>query len=158
MTPMDYLILKLLHIIGAAIIFGTGLGTAFHFWLAHLSRDTRAIAGAGRSTVIADWIFTAPAVVLQPVTGALLARESGIALGTPWLAAALALYALAAACWIPVVVLQTRMARDAAAALRDGRKLPLRYRRASRLWFCLGWPAFAAVLAIFFLMIVKPEL
>ncbi len=50
--------------------------------------------------------------------------------------------------------LQIRM-RDLAAAAADG-ALPSLYHRYARIWFALGWPAFAAVIVIFGLMVAKP--
>jgi uncharacterized membrane protein len=155
---MDYLWLKYLHIIGAALLFGTGLGTAFHMWFSHRSGEPRAVAVAGRNTVLADWLFTAPAVVLQPVTGFAMALSAGLPLGSFWILASLALYVLTGACWLPVVWLQIRMAALAREAAATGRELPPAYFRYARCWFWLGWPAFTAVLAIFFLMIFKPEI
>jgi uncharacterized membrane protein len=155
---MDYLWLKYIHIIGATLLFGTGLGTAFHMWLSHLSGDPRAISIAGRNTVWADWLFTAPSVVLQPMTGYLLARSAGFPLDSFWLLASIALYLLTGACWLPVVWLQIRMARLAREAAASGRALPAAYFRYARWWFWLGWPAFSAVLLIFFMMIFKPSL
>lgn len=150
--------IKLVHLLSAALLLGTGLGTAFHMWLAHRSGDVRAIAGAARSTVLADWLFTAPAILLQPVTGLLLAGIAGIDLASGWLLAVYGLYALAGACWLPVVWLQLRVRDLAAAALATGVPLPDGYRRCMRAWFWLGWPAFAALLAIYALMVTKPEL
>jgi uncharacterized membrane protein len=63
---MDYyLLLKAVHIVSATILFGTGVGTAFHMWMSHLSGSVPAIAMAARNTVIADFLFTTPAVVVQ---------------------------------------------------------------------------------------------
>jgi uncharacterized membrane protein len=154
---MSYLWLKYLHIIGSTLLFGTGLGTAFHMWCTHRTGDAKGIAIAGRNTVWADWLFTAPAVVLQPVTGFLLAHMGGFPLSSFWIVAAIGLYVLTGACWLPVVWLQIRMAQLAAGAAASGAPLPAAYHRYARFWFWLGWPAFIAVLTIFFLMIFKPE-
>ncbi|HEY0179130.1 MAG TPA: DUF2269 domain-containing protein [Dokdonella sp.] len=153
-----YALLKTLHVVSAALLFGTGLGTAFFMWFTHRSGDVRAIARVARLTVLADAAFTAPAVVVQPLSGYALARIAGFDLRSGWIVAALALYLLAGVCWIPVVLLQ-RYARDlATAAVRDATPLPPAYHRAMRLWFALGWPAFAAVLATYWLMVAKPAL
>lgn len=152
-----YLLLKYLHVISSTLLFGTGLGTAFHGWMAQRSGETRAIVVVNRNVVRADWLFTAPAVVAQPITGVWLAERAGYPLDSGWLVAAMALYVLVGACWLPVVWLQIRMHRLAAAALAQGTPLPPAYRRAARWWFWLGWPAFLGVLAIFWLMIAKPS-
>jgi uncharacterized membrane protein len=125
--------------------------------MAHRSGDLRAIVVVSRNVVLADWLFTAPAVVLQPLTGLWLAWQAGIPLTTGWLALAIGLYLLTGACWLPVVWLQIRMHRIAATASRDGEALPELYYRYARWWFALGWPAFIAVLAIFWLMVFKPD-
>lgn len=155
---MDTILIRYLHIFGAILIFGTGLGTAFHMWCAHRTGDPRVIAAVGRSTVMADWIFTTPAVVLQPLTGFALAWSSGWSFTEGWILAALALYALAGACWLPVVWLQMRMRSLAQAADKTGTDLPRAYRRYARFWFWLGWPAFIAMLLILHLMIARPRL
>jgi len=153
-----YFWLKTVHIVSATVLFGTGLGTAFHMWLAHLTRDARVVAAAARSTVWADWLFTTPAVVVQPLTGALLIWHMGLDPLEPWLVAVYALYALPGACWRRGVRRQTRARDLAPAAAAPGAPLPAAYRRCMRWWFALGWPAFAAVLAIFWLMTAKPAL
>ena len=151
------LILRWLHIIGASVLLGTGAGIAFFMMMAHRGGDVRLIAGTARIVVVADMVFTATAVVAQPLTGWLLARETGWDLTEGWILASLALYVLTGACWLPVVRVQIILRRLAAEAARNGTALPARYHRLYRLWFALGIPAFAAVLAILWLMIARPE-
>ncbi len=154
---MSYLLLKYIHILSAALLFGTGLGTAFHGFIAFKSRDARVIAAVGRSVILADWLFTAPAVIVQPATGIAMAIMAGLPLTTGWLALSLLLYGLVGACWLPVVWLQIELRAMAHKSLLAGSQLPERYFRYLRYWFALGWPAFAGVLAIFYLMIFKPD-
>lgn len=154
----EYLILKYLHVIGATVLLGTGAGIAFFMMMAHRSGDARLIAGTARTVVIADYLFTATAVIAQPVTGLLLARSVGYSLGEGWILASIALYLLTGAFWLPVVWMQSQMRNLAQAAADAGEPLPARYRELYRLWFAFGFPAFAAVLAIFWLMIARPEL
>lgn len=150
--------LKLVHILSATVLFGTGMGTAFFMWRADKAGDVAAIAVTARHVVLADLLFTAPAVIVQPVTGVLLALDRGYDFTEPWLLAAIALYILIGACWLPVVWLQAKMRDMAEAARTAGEALPGRYHRTMRLWFILGWPAFFAVLAIFVLMLFRPDL
>jgi uncharacterized membrane protein len=145
--------LKLVHLLGAAVLFGTGLGIAFFMWMAHRTGDAAAIAATARVVVIADALFTASAVVVQPVSGALLAWLIGYPLTESWIVASIALYVLVGLCWLPVVAIQRQM-RDLAAEAADRRAgLPAGYFRLFRVW-----PAFAGVIAIFALMIWKPAL
>lgn len=155
---MAYLLLKILHVIGAAVILGTGSGIAFFMLMAHLSGDAAFIGRTARVVVVADILFTASAVVLQPITGWLLMQQIGAAFADSWIAASMLLYLVAGIFWLPVVWMQARMrdlALDAAAA---GTPLPPRYHRLFRLWFLCGFPGFGAVLAIIVLMIAKPVL
>jgi uncharacterized membrane protein len=154
---MSYLLLKYLHILSSTLLFGTGLGTAFHGFLAFRTKDPHVVAAVGRSVVLADWLFTAPAVVIQPVTGITMALLAGVPLMHGWLALSIALYILVGICWLPVVWLQIQLRRMSGACLQSGDPLPPLYFRYLRLWFMLGWPAFTAVLAIFYLMVFKPE-
>lgn len=151
-----YLVLKYLHVIGATVLLGTGAGIAFFMLLAHRSGDARLIAGVAGIVVIADFVFTAAAVVAQPVTGLLLARELGYPLGEGWIALSMLLYLVTGAFWLPVVWMQARMRDLARAAAAAGDPLPSAYHRLFRWWFAFGFPAFAAVLAIFWLMIARP--
>jgi uncharacterized membrane protein len=154
---MSYLLLKYIHILSATLLFGTGLGTAFHGFLAFRSRDARVIAAVGRSVILADWLFTAPAVAVQPATGIAMALMAGLPLTEGWIALSLVLYAFVGACWLPVVWLQIELRAIARESLYSGTPLPERYFRYLRYWFVLGWAAFTAVLAIFYLMIFKPD-
>lgn len=153
---MDYLWIKWIHILSSTLLLGTGLGIAFFMWMAHLTGDARHIARTARVVVIADSIFTAPAVVVQFATGAWMVHAMGAPYSTFWIGAAVVLFVLVGACWLPVVWLQIR-ARDLARIAADaGEPLPPAYVRTMRLWFVLGWPAFLAVIAIFALMVTKP--
>jgi len=155
---MIYDLVKTIHILSATILFGTGLGTAFHMWFAHLDGDPRTVATVARNVVRADFWFTTPAVIVQPVSGIALIHLSGLDAGAPWLMAVYGLYLLIGLCWLPVVWLQIRTRDLAVAAADAGTPLPPEYHRVMRLWFGLGWPAFLGTMAIFWLMVAKPPL
>lgn len=155
---MDWVtLLKWVHVVSATILFGTGIGTAFQMLMAHRSGEVRGIALVARQVVLADWLFTLPAGIVQPVSGLLLAHAIGYGSHEPWLNVTYALYAVAAACWIPVVVIQLRVRDLAVAAARTGKPLPARYNLLMCWWFWLGWPAFLSLAGIFWLMIGKPS-
>lgn len=153
---MVYLLLKYAHIIGASVLLGTGAGIAFFMLVAHRSEDPVIIAGVARIVVIADFLFTATAVVVQPVTGLALVWYLGYPLTEGWIVLSVLLYLLTGAFWLPVVWIQMQLRDLAMAAVRDGQPLPPRYHKLFRVWFASGFPAFAAVLAIFWLMIARP--
>jgi uncharacterized membrane protein len=150
--------LKLIHVLGATVLFGTGAGIAFFMLLAHLTGDAAHIAKTARTVVIADALFTATAAVLQPVTGVVLVYVIGYSLWDSWIVLSLVLYVFVGACWLPVVWIQARLRDLAAEAAQKGAPLSPRYHRMFRTWFILGWPAFTAMIAIFALMLWKPVL
>ena len=153
-----YLLLKTVHIISSVLLVGTGLGSAFYLFFTNRSDSLQAQAVVCRLVVRADFWFTTPAAIVQPATGIWMAQIAGWSWQTPWLLTAIWLYALAGACWLPVVWLQMRMSRMASAALAEGGELSCLYGRYATLWEWLGYPAFGAMLAIFYLMVNKPLL
>jgi uncharacterized membrane protein len=152
---MDYALIKTLHILSMVLLFGTGLGSAFYKWMADRSSQLPHIAITNRHVVLADWWFTTPTVIFQPLSGLWLIGQLGLPLSTPWVASSLALYALAGLCWLPVVWLQVRMRDLAACALADRTPLPAAYWRMARAWFWLGVPAFGAMVMVVALMVFK---
>ncbi|MBI2769741.1 MAG: DUF2269 domain-containing protein [Burkholderiales bacterium] len=151
-----YLVIKWLHILSATVLFGTGMGIAFFKWTVDRRGDVRAIRIVNERTVLADWIFTTPAVVLQPITGLAMVYLAGYPLQGGWLLGSLCLYLVAGCCWLPVVWLQLRM-RDIAREADDAHaSLPPRYLAYARAWFWLGVPAFLALIVVYGLMVFKP--
>lgn len=153
-----YLLARGLHIFSAFILFGTGLGTAFHMYIACRSGDVAGIARVARQVVRADWLFTAPAGVVQPVTGLWLVHLAGYGFAEPWLMASYLLYAVAGLAWLVVVKLQLDLRRLADAALRADAPLPAGFGQAFRLWVGLGWVGFGGLVGVYLLMIGKPAL
>jgi len=154
---MLYFVLKYLHIVGAAVLMGTGAGIAFFMLAAHLQGKPVVIAGVARIVVIADFIFTATAVTAQPITGVLLARNIGYSLLDGWIFWSIILYLITGAFWLPVVWMQMRLRDLAAKAARENTELPRQYHVLFWWWFAFGFPAFGAVTAIFWLMIARPQ-
>lgn len=150
-------ILRWVHIIGATVLLGTGAGIAFFMVMAHRTGRVEIIAHTAGVVVIADWIFTASAVVLQPITGVLLALEVGWSLFEGWVLISLGLYLMVGLFWLPVVWIQHQLHTMAKQAEAAGGELPQRYHRLFRIWFVSGFPAFAGVLAILWLMVTKPS-
>jgi len=152
---MTYSLLKTLHILSMVLLFGTGLGSAFYKWMADRSGNVAHIAVTNRHVVLADWLFTTPTVIFQPISGLWMVHLLDLPITTPWIAASLALFVLAGVCWLPVVWLQIRMARIAATALAGAAPLPEIYWRMARCWFWLGVPAFMSMVAVVALMVFK---
>ncbi|GAB4234406.1 MAG: DUF2269 domain-containing protein [Kiloniellaceae bacterium] len=156
--PDAYLVARGLHVFSAFVLFGTGLGTAFHMYAACRSGEVAAIARVIRQVVLADWVFTTPTAVLQPATGLWLVHLAGYGFAESWLLASYLLYAVAGAAWLVVVKLQLDMQRLSAEALRQGTPLPEAFQRAFRLWVRLGWTGFTSLIAVYVLMVAKPAL
>ncbi|WP_419254331.1 DUF2269 family protein [Caulobacter sp. ErkDOM-YI] len=151
-----YTLLKVAHVIGATVLLGTGAGIAFFMLMAHRTRDPALIAHTARIVVVADTVFTASAVIVQPITGAALAHLAGHPLFSGWIGLSLTLYVVTGLCWLPVVWIQMRLRELATKAVVAGEPLPERYFHLFRVWFILGFPAFASVLGIVWLMVAKP--
>lgn len=151
-----YSLIKTLHIISATIVFGTGIGIANFMFFGSRSRVPVERAFAARMTVKADFLFTLPAVILQPLSGAWLVWQGGFLWDDYWLVVTYGLYLLAALCWVPVVFIQIRMKVMLEAHARGEAIDEAAYGRLFRKWFVLGWPAFGGLVVIFWLMVTKP--
>ena len=143
--------IKFLHIVSATVLFGTGMGTAFFMLRAWLHGDREVLRATTKTVVLADWIFTTPAVVVQLLTGLWLTQQLGIPWGSGWFVSVILLFFLVGACWLPVVWIQIRLRER----LDDGDTVDS-CRALMRLWVALGIPAFTAVLLLFALMVYKP--
>ena len=156
---MDWLILlRWLHVLGACVLIGTGAGIAFFMVMAHRTRQPAIIAHTAGIVVIADTVFTATAVIAQPITGVLLAWSIGWPLTEGWIVVSALLYVLIGAFWLPVVWIQIQLRNLARAAAADGVPLPAAYDRLYRIWFACGFPAFISILVIVWLMLARPSL
>jgi uncharacterized membrane protein len=152
----EFFVIKWLHILSATLLFGTGLGSAFYKWSADRSGDVSAIAHTNRVVVLADWVFTTPTIIIQPITGIWLLQFFGITYSQGWVVATFALYLIAGACWLPVVWLQIRMRDLSLIAVKQRQPLSPLYYNHAKLWFWLGVPAFTAMVMVYFLMVFKP--
>jgi uncharacterized membrane protein len=152
---MTYYILKYFHIISAILLFGTGLGSAFYKWMADRNGNIVNIAITNKNVVLADWLFTTPTVIFQPITGIWMATITGLPLTTTWLIFSFVLYFIAGACWLPVVYLQIKMQKMSYVAMKNKKDLPQKYWKYAKLWFVLGIPAFIAMVLVVMLMVFK---
>lgn len=152
---MTYFILKYFHIISAILLLGTGLGSAFYKWMADRNGNIVNIAITNKNVVLADWLFTTPTVIFQPISGIWMASIIGLPLTTPWIMYSLILYGIAGACWLPVVYLQIKMQKLAEVAMNTESELPKLYWLYTKIWFVLGIPAFIAMVLVVILMVFK---
>jgi uncharacterized membrane protein len=152
---MDYVVLKWVHVLSSAILFGAGVGSAFHLFAATLRRQVGPMAGAARNVVLADWLLTTPSAIVQPASGLWLVHELGLPYATPWVAWSLALYVVAIACWLPVLAIQLRMRAVMDAAVAAQAPVPAAYDRLFHQWVALGLAAFVAFVLVFWLMVAR---
>jgi len=153
---VSYLSLKTIHMFSMVLLFGTGFGSAWYKWMADRSGKVKHIAATNRQVVLADWLFTTPTIVIQPLTGFGLLVLLDIPLSTPWVSWSLVLYIIAGACWLPVVWLQIKMRQLSELASLTNSDLNEQYWQYAKMWLSLGVPAFSAMVVIVFLMVFKP--
>lgn len=151
-----YFVIKTLHILSSTILFGTGIGIAFFMFRSYFTDNINEKFYAAKNTVLADYIFTFPAVIIQPLTGVWLIHLGGFEWADMWLMWTYVLYAIAGACWLPVVWIQIQLKRMIVQSIESGDELPPRYNKLFKIWFSLGVPAFIGLVAIFCLMVFKP--
>lgn len=151
-----YLTVKTLHILSAAILFGTGIGIAFFMLRSNFSHNLQERFYAVRTTVLADYIFTLPAVILQPATGLWLVSLAGFNWTDLWLVLTYLIYLIAGICWLPVVWIQIQLKKILIHSMVKQTGLPYRYKKLLRFWYLLGIPAFTGLVVVFFLMVFKP--
>jgi uncharacterized membrane protein len=151
-----YVWLKWLHVLSSAVLFGSVLGNAFHFWFAHRRRNVRAVATVARNAVKADRWVSLPAVIVQLVTGLGLLIVTRTPIDAPWLVASYGLYLAALGFWVSLVGVQARV-RELALEASTGAPLRYAYHQAMKRWLVLVWPIFGALVLIFLLMTAKPK-
>jgi len=153
---MEYLLIKWIHIISSTLLFGTGLGSAFYKYMTDRTNNVDAIATTNKLVVLADWLFTTPTIIIQPVTGIMMVFIAGFSFADSWLLISIILYVIAGACWLPVVVLQIKMRQISNHAALTTTDLPDIYWQYTKTWFWLGIPAFISIVCTFYLMTNKP--
>lgn len=151
-----YLTIKTLHILSSTILFGTGIGIAFFMFRSYFTDNIQEKVYASKNTVLADYLFTLPAVIIQPLSGAWLVWQSGFDWTDYWLMLTYGIYVFIGLCWLPVVWIQIQLKRILLESVNNDTPLPPRYNKLFKIWFMLGWPAFIGLVVIFFLMVMKP--
>jgi uncharacterized membrane protein len=153
---MLYAWIKIIHVISAAVLFGTGMGTAFYMFYVNRQKDIRLIAMATKQVVFVDWVFTGTSGVIQFFSGMWLIYLKGYSPTALWLMGAMIGYVIASACWVPVVYLQIRCRDLAFEALKNNTSLNEKYDRYYKIWWILGIPAFLSLMVVFYLMANRP--
>jgi len=151
----SYFTLKLIHVLSATILTGTGIGIAFFMFMANLSSNVQAIAVTARHVVLADWLFTAPAVVIQFISGIMLMEILGFTYTSIWFQVVIGLFLLIGACWLPVIYIQYKI-RELAFQALETNEIDPKFKKLMMIWTSLGIPAFISIIIIYWIMIFKP--
>ncbi len=150
-----YLHLKLIHILAAVVVTGTGAGIAFFMFMAYRSNNPQVIYITTGHVILGDWLFTTPAVITQIGSGILLMNMQGYAFTSPWFYWVCGLLIVIASCWLPVLRIQYRL-RELAKVSVELNEVSPEFKSLMKTWTILGIPAFSAIIAIFWLMVFKP--
>ena len=152
---LTILVLKVIHVLGAVLFLGTGLGSAYYKYRATATRNVHVVAWVDQEIVRADWIMTVPSGVIVPVTGLLMVYLYGISIFESWVFLGISGYLLAGITWLPAAKLQIVMRTISAECLAKNEPLPESYFTAQKRWFLLGFPSFSATLIAVWAMVFK---
>jgi len=152
---MTYNTLLTLHIISVIGLLGIGGGSAFYKFMADRSKNLEVIVHTNKMVVLADWLFTTPSVLAQPITGVMLANLMDYSFDTGWLELSIYLYVFSIVLWLLAVWLQILMKRMALKAQKVSTVLGADYYRLVNYWIGLGVFSSLAMGVIFYLMIFK---
>jgi uncharacterized membrane protein len=152
---MSYDFLIFVHITSLILLLGVGGGSAFYKFMADRSGNIEVIVHTNKMVVLADWIFTIPSALLQPLTGVMLMNLLNISFWTPWLFGSIILYAFAGLLWLIAVYLQICMKRMAVKVQKEKGFLGENYFKLVKYWTVLGIFSFLAMAGILVLMVFK---
>ena len=152
---MSYNTLIAVHLISVVLLLGVGTGSAFYKFMADRSGNLEVILHTNKMVVLADWLFTTPSAILQPLTGVMLLNLMGVSLWTPWLLTSIILYIVAGVLWLVAIYLQIRMKNMALLAQQEERFLGEDYFQLVNYWIWLGVFSFFSMSGVFYLMVFK---
>lgn len=152
---MTYNTLISIHIISVILLLGVGAGSAFYKFMSDRSGNLEVIVHTNKMVVLADWLFTTPSVILQPITGVMLVNTIGYSFNDFWLIMSVNLYVLAVFLWLVAVFLQVRMKNLSVTAQKENNSLGKDYSRLVNYWIVLGFFSFFFMAWIFYLMVFK---
>ena len=152
---MDYNTLITLHIISVILLLGVGGGSAFYKFMSDRSGNLEVIVHTNKMVVLADWLFTTPSVLLQPITGLMLANLMGYSFDELWLLLSVTLYVFSTLLWLVAVWLQIKMKKMARSAVEQKVNLGEAYAKLVNYWIWLGVFSAFSMGTVFYLMIYK---
>jgi uncharacterized membrane protein len=148
---VEYTITKFVHVTLA--IIAVGFNASYGIWIARSARDPEHIGFVMRTIKLIDDRFANPAYALLLLTGFFMVWNAGYPLTTLWIAAALALYLLVLV--LAFTVISPNFRSQLRALETTGPTSP-DFQHAARRGRTFGIVVSVLVLAIVFLMVVKP--
>ena len=147
---MDYHLLKIIHILSATVMIGTGAGSAFYLYITYKKSQFSTVRDVLKFVIIADMIFTTPSVITQLITGLMLSDILGFT-GTVWYWVVLSIGFVILILWLIAAFIQVKMKK----LIEDKTELPPQFHRLMNAWFYLGIPSFLGAIYLYYLMIYK---
>jgi uncharacterized membrane protein len=144
--------LKLVHIL--AVITALGANLSYAFWLARAGRDSGQLVFVIESIQRLDRRVANPAYILAAIAGVGIVLTGPYGFEAPWIATAIALYALVAVVGITIYAPAVRVQLDLARRAPESDA----YGAAARRSQLLGILVTVIVLVIVALMVLKPAL
>ncbi|KAF1045223.1 MAG: hypothetical protein GAK35_01442 [Herbaspirillum frisingense] len=148
--------LKAIHLLGAVLLLGNIIVTAFWKTLADRSGNLDVIRFAVRVTNWADVVFTAGGIVLLAGAGHAMAPAFGGVTGSFWLRTAYGLFLATGLLWLAVLVPVQRQQARLLQPLPPHAVIPAAYRRLALVWAWAGSLATLLPLVAAWLMVARP--
>jgi uncharacterized membrane protein len=154
------LAIKFVHVLFAAVMFGTWLGIAAFMVFAHRSHNASVIALVAQFVVRLELFVVAAAIAMQPISGFLLAAVIGLQPTDEfWIVVSLAVYAVVVVGgWLGALAIEFRIRRMARQAALGGTRLGEDYPRLFRIWVALAVLILSGMILLFVLMVWQPRL
>lgn len=153
------LIVKFVHVLAAAAMYGTWLGAACFMAMALRSANPSVAALVAQFSVRIELFVVAPALALQPIAGFPLAWAIGLSpLNEFWIVVSLVLYVAVVVLWIVALRIEIRVRDIAREAALERKPLSAAYPRLVRIWLALAGIIFVSFTALMLLMVWQPRL
>ncbi|HMV41642.1 MAG TPA: DUF2269 domain-containing protein [Leptospiraceae bacterium] len=147
---MHYPLIKLIHILSATLMIGTGFGSAFYLYFTYKKGNVGTVRDVLKLVILADTIFTTPSVFLQLITGILLTEMIGLTF-SKWFWEVMGISLIVFVLWVRAAFIQLRLRK----ILEQENEITDKFHREMKIWFYLGIPSFSASMLIYYMMVFK---
>ena len=150
---MNYQLLKLIHILSATLMIGTGLGSAFYLFFTYKKAKASTVKEVLKLVVLADSIFTLPSVIVQLITGIFLSNMMNM-MFTKWFWIVIIVSVIVLVLWVIAVFIQYKLKR----LLDEKEEITSQFHGLMKQWYYLGVFSFSGSIFLYYLMVYKPFL